>query len=153
VAFFFMVNMRAMFELGSEVTDYERYLLSLFENPVSENKFKDICASRDKISDRSIPLTQSYAALLHKYGTNYEAINFHDLLNELQKNNSENPEFLIQGLYQVFWFLTSYGKVNTRITAQNQTFLNYQFVYFDYGVEEYLFEIGRHTYPRSFPEA
>ena len=152
VAFLFVVNMRAMFDLGSEPVPYEKYLFSLFGSPLSEDEFKTICGSN--YEDRKIPLTQKYASLLHKYGTNYEAINFHGLLNELQKKQLGKNDFLVEGLYQVFWFLTSYGRVYIdRHRIQEQKYLNYQFVYFNYFDEAYLAYIGRHIYSRSFPEA
>jgi len=56
-------------------------------------------------------------------------------------------------LYQVFWVLTSYGRVNIDIhKIQDQKYLNYQFNYFNYAADEYLLEIGRHIYNTSFPE-
>ncbi len=149
VAFLFIVNMRAMFALGSEPVPYEIYLFSLFDLRLSENEFKTICGRDYK--DRKIPLTQKYASLLQKYGTNYEAINFHDLLNELQKKQLGKNDFLIEGLYQVFWFLTSYGRVYIDPhKIQEQKYLNYQFEYFNYFDEAYLADIGRHIYSRSF---
>lgn len=152
VAFLFMVNMRAMFDLGTELASYERYLLKLFEQSLELEVFKEKCGKDYK--SRQIPLTQSYAAMLDKYGTNFEAINFHDLLNELQKKQTQNNQFLIKGLYQVFWFLTSFGRVYIDpYKVQDQKYLNYQFNYFDYKSQEYLIEIGRHIYHRSFPEA
>jgi hypothetical protein len=151
VAFLFIVNMRAMFYLGGELVPYERYLLTLFESPLEVEDFKTIYGSDFKT--RQIPLTPSYAWMLHKYGPTFEAINFHDLLNEVQKKSSESNQFLIKGLYQVFWFLTSFGRIYIDpYKIQEQKFINYQFDYFDYGAEVYLAEIGRHIYQRSFSE-
>jgi hypothetical protein len=152
VAFLFLVNMRAMFDLGAQLAPYERYLLMLFEQPLNHEDFKQQCGGDFKT--RQIPLTQKYAVMLSKYGTNFEAINFHDLLNELQKKQAQSNQFLIEGLYQVFWFLTSFGRVYIDPhKVQEQKYLNYQFNYFDYSSQEYLTEIGRHIYRRSFPEA
>jgi hypothetical protein len=162
VAFLFIVNMRAMFELGSELAPYEKYLLNLFESPLEVEAFKSIYGMdfKDKrkfgnyFEERKIPLIQSYARMLDKYGKTFEAISFHDLLNEVQKKSSESNQFLIKGLYQVFWFLTSPGNVYIdQHKIHEQKYLNYQFSYFDYGAEVYLTEIGRHIYSRSFPEA
>lgn len=149
VAFLFIVNMRAMFDLGAQLAPYERYLLKLFDQPLEQEFFKEKCGSDYK--SRQIPLTQSYAAMLNKYGKTFEAINFHDLLNELQKKQTQSNRLLIQGLYQVFWFLTSFGRVYIDpYKVQQQKYLNYQFNYFDYSSQEYLTEIGRHIYHRSF---
>lgn len=151
VAFLFMVNMRAMFDLGAQLAPYERYLLMLFDQPLNHENFKQKCG--DDFKTRQIPLTQKYAVMLSKYGTNFEAINFHDLLNELQKKQTQSNQFLIEGLYQVFWFLTSFGRVYIDpYKIQEQKYLNYQFNYFDYSSQEYFNEIGRHIYRRSFPE-
>ncbi len=151
VAFLFMVNMRAMFDLGAQLAPYERYLLMLFDQPLNHEDFKQKCG--EDFKTRQIPLTQKYAVMLSKYGTNFEAINFHDLLNELQKKQTQSNQFLIEGLYQVFWFLTSFGRVYIDpYKVQEQKYLNYQFNFFDYSSQEYLTEIGRHIYHRSFPE-
>lgn len=151
VAFLFIVNIRAMFDLGDQLAPYERYLLMLFDQPLNHEDFKQQCG--DDFKNRQIPLTQKYAVMLNKYGTNFEAINFHDLLNELQKKQTQRHQFLIEGLYQVFWFLTSFGRVYIDpYKVQEQKYLNYQFNFFDYSSQEYLTEIGRHIYRRSFPE-
>lgn len=149
VAYLFIINMRAMFDLGGDSALYEKHLFSLFDGALETDKFKEVFGT--SFRDRKIPLAQKYALLIDKYGKNYEANSFHDLLNEFQKKKSGNDDFLMQGLYQVFWFLTSYGHVYVdphRI--QDQKYLNYQFAYFNYGAEEYLVEIGRHIYNSSF---
>jgi CheY-like chemotaxis protein len=74
VAFLFIVNMRAMFELGSELAPYEKYLLNLFESPLEVEAFKSIYGMdfKDKrkfgnyFEERKIPLIQSYARMLDK---------------------------------------------------------------------------------------
>ena len=94
--------------------------------------------------------------MLDKSGNNYQAINYHDLLNDLQKNHETDSKFLIRGIYHVFWFLTSNGHVYLPPDKDKiKTFsaLKYQFKYFDYKKSEYIFEIARHIYNSSFPEA
>jgi len=86
------------------------------------------------------------------------AINFHDALNDLQKKlqkstNSQDKNYLIQGLYQTFWFLTSSGRVLDTPLKDGSTKLNYNFRYFGYSKnkkDSYLFELARHIYKRSF---
>ncbi|OAH96213.1 hypothetical protein [Methylomonas methanica] len=152
VAFLFIVNMRAMFDLGGDSTPYEKHLLSLFDQTLSVDEFRKIFGTSHK--DRKIPLTQKYALLIDKYGKNYEASNFHDLLNEFQKKQSGNEDFLMQGLYQVFWFLTSNGFVYIDThKIQDQKYLNYNFAYFNYAADEYSLEFGRHIYNTSFLQA
>jgi len=77
-------------------------------------------------------------------------------LNEFQKRNSGKEDILVRGLYQIFWFLTSYGHVYIdKHKFQDQKYLNYQFRYFNYAADDnlYLLEIGRHIYNTSFPQA
>jgi hypothetical protein len=156
VAYLFIVNMRAMFDLGDALLPYERRLLSLYTTAISEDEMKDKIGKG--FQDRKIPLVENYAALLKKTGNTWQAINFHDALNNLQKNKDKafDNVFLIKGLYQTFWFLTSSGGVYIPPNEeQMKTFraLNYQFKYFNYHKSEYLSELARHIYNVSFPEA
>ncbi|CCE23785.1 hypothetical protein [Methylotuvimicrobium alcaliphilum] len=163
VAYLFIVNMRAMFDLRDEVLPYERHLLSLFDPPLDESEMSEIYG-RD-FRSRKIPLIENYANTLHKTGNRRQAINFHDALNNLQKNKDKNieSEFFIKGLYQAFWFLTSNGNVNIPSDREHKdqidmekikTFanLNYQFNYFNYQKSKFIFELARHIYRISFPE-
>ncbi|WP_341326836.1 hypothetical protein [Methylotuvimicrobium sp. KM2] len=155
VAYLFIVNMRAMFELGDKVLPYERHLLSLFDRPLDESEMSKKCGSDH--SDRQLPLIENYANTLKKTGNTWQAINFHDALNNLQKNkdNTIESEFFIKGLYQAFWFLTSKGGVYLPPNEDRiKTFsvLKYQFKYFDYKEPNFIFELARHIYRPSFPE-
>ena len=155
VAYLFIVNMRAMFTLEDNLLNHEKHLLKLFKIIISEQDLK--VKISNKVKDRRIPLETSYAALLNKTQNHRQAINFHDALNNLQKfSGLENSDYLIQGLYQTFWFLTSSGYVyvyEPRTNEDANTRLNYQFYYFDYYKDKkdnYLFELARHIYKRSF---
>lgn len=153
VAYLFIINMRVMFDLGDKLLPYEKILLRLFKIVLVENEFKEKIGKKPE--DRKIPLSENYARMLHASGNTYQAINFHDILNGLQRSGKETDSaFLMKGLYQVFWFLTSSGQVYIPDTdkLKNFTKLNYQFKYFDYGKKEYLFEIGRHIFNSSFTE-
>jgi len=153
VAYLFMVNIRALFDLGDKLTGYEKILLNLFE-PISATDLKAKIGNDFK--DRKLPLIENYAQVLKATGNTYQAINFHDALSNLQKYkiNENEPEFFVKGLYQTFWFLTSNGGVFIPSEEQVKKFsvLNYQFRYFDYhkNTEDYLFELARHIYNRSF---
>jgi hypothetical protein len=155
VAYLFIVNMRAMFDLDSNLLAYEKNLLHLFTDVISVEDMQNTIGKGFK--DRNIPLVKNYAILLKKTGNTWQAINFHDALNNLQKNKDKgtDSEFLIKGLYQTFWFLTSSGSVfipfdEDKIKGFTQ--LQYQFNYFDYHhqKQDYLFELARHIYNRSF---
>ena len=161
VAYLFIVNMRAMFDLGHELLPYEKHFLTLFKDVVSVEDFNNKVGDNAKRKDdrnptaRNIPLIENYGLLLSKTGNTWQAINFHDALNNLQKNKDKDIDnaFFIKGLYQSFWFLTSSGGVYIpENKEQLKTFavLNYQFKYFDYRQPNYLFELARHIYNRSF---
>ena len=153
VAYLFIVNMQAMFLLDDSLIDYEKHLLQLFQS-ISANEIEKKIGSQE--STRKIPLEKHYATLL-KRARKREAINFHEALNDLQKDlqksdNSQDRNYLIQGLYQTFWFLTSSGQVKVSL-ENNSTKLNYIFRYFGYSKnkkDSYLFELARHIYKRSF---
>jgi len=164
VAYLFIVNMRAMFDLGDQLLAYESHLLSLFSAPITADEMKDKAGDNPrKRNDRNptgreLPLVENYAALLKKTGNTWQAINFHDALNNLQKNKGKESDsnFLIQGLYQTFWFLTSSGGVY--IPANDEqvkdfAVLNYQFKHFDYQKSQFLLELARHIYNLSFPKS
>ncbi|MCF7988768.1 MAG: hypothetical protein K9L60_14560 [Methylovulum sp.] len=153
VAYLFIVNMRTMFDLDDESLAYERHLLSLLA-AITPDDMRE--KSGQNFNSRKLPLVETYATALNKYGNTWQAINFHDALNNLQKSNSktEDSAFFIKGLYQIFWFLTSVGHVyipEDQEKIKNFTKLNYQFKYFDYQKSDYLFELARHIYSRSFP--
>ena len=154
VAFMFIANARTMFDLGQDLLPYERHLLKLFKPVIEPNVFEELVG--DCPNNRKIPLIEYYALLLKKHGNTYQAINFHEGLNDLQHGNKANSAYLIRGLYQVYWFLTSYGHVyippyEEKLKQFNK--LNYQFGYFNYKKHNYLFEIARHIYKSSFPKA
>jgi len=154
VAYLFIINMRAMFNLGDKLHPYEDHLLQLFAPPIIKDKMKRLIGKSH--TDRKIPFIENYANLLSTSGNTYQAMNFHDILNRLQKNNKLTDNyFFMKGIYQMFWFLTSSGQVFIPYDKERvKTFsvLKYQFKHFDYTQEEYLFEIGRHIYKSSFPE-
>ena len=163
VAYLFIVNMRAMFDLGNSLLPYEKHLLYLFADAISAEKMKEKSGDNNRKIDalknplgRGIPLAVSYAALLNKSGNTWQAINFHDALNNLQKNIGSETDsgFLIQGLYQTFWFLTSSGKVSTYGNkVKNYPDLNYQFEHFNYEKHEFILELARHIFNRSFGDS
>jgi hypothetical protein len=158
VAYLFILNIRTMFKLPDTLLPYEKLLLDLFD-PISSDELKAKIGT--VFGDRKIPLVENYAQVLKATGNTWQAINFHDALNNLQKNkdkdkdNENSSEFFIKGLYQVFWFLTSNGGVyipSNEDQIKKFSMLNYQFKYFDYhkDKEDYLFEMARHIYNRSF---
>jgi hypothetical protein len=63
LAYLFIVNMRAMYDLGDKLLPYEKRLLGLFSKVISMDEMKEVIGSYH--GNRKIPLIQSYAALLH----------------------------------------------------------------------------------------
>jgi hypothetical protein len=155
VAFLFIVNMRAMFDLGNDILSYESHLLSLFADiAISESDFR--VKNGSDHNDRKLPLIENYARLIRALRNSYQAITFHDALNEVQKSKTSAPEYLLKGLFQTFWYLTSVGYVYLPPDMERtRTFtkINYQFKHFDYTKMSYILEIARHIYTTSFPEA
>ncbi|MFZ2727141.1 MAG: hypothetical protein WAX77_12870 [Methylococcaceae bacterium] len=146
VAYLFMINMRAMFDLSNTVLAYEQQLFNLFKNLLEIEELKNKIGTN--ANTRTIPLEQEYAATLKK-GDDTEAVSFHYVLNQL-KSSQVNPSFFIKGLYQTFWFLSSSGSVKAQ---QNPLTIHYQFNYFDYQKDNndaFVFQLARHIYPRSF---
>lgn len=138
VAYLFIVNMRAMFKLDDNLLRYEKHLLQLFELVIPE---KEIISK--------VTLEKSYShlfSLLDYHRNTY----FNCVLDDVQKSNTQDNSYLIQGLYQTFWILTSHGcliKHKDGITKQ------YKFPKLDYFKDQkdsYLFELARHIYKRSF---
>ncbi len=161
VAYLFIINMRAMFYLDDDLLPYEKHLLSLFKDTISIDEMADRIGENPKKRNdrnpvgRNIPLVENYALLLKETGNTWQAINFHDALNNLQKNKDKeiDSNYFIKGLYQTFWFLTSSGGVYippNEEQIKDFTALNYQFKYFDYKKPGYIFELARHIYRSSF---
>jgi hypothetical protein len=158
VAYFFIINTRTMFSFKEKnLLVYEKILLGLFSSiSLSVTEFEEVIGTN--FNDRKIPLFEKYAQVLQATNNTWQAINFYDALNNLHRNNQypENPEFFIKGLYRVFWFATSKGYINIPPDhLQNQyNHLRYQFGYFNYhnDSKDYLFELARHVYNRSFQD-
>ncbi len=153
VAYLVLCNMRAMFKLSDNVLSYEEKLLSLFDAMTKPDTKKIIGTS---YKDRQLNLAQFYSEFF-KYSEIVEP-NFLDALNEIQRNPTEisnkTSSFFIRGLYLTFWFLTSDGyfpaPVKDRKISGDEMFL-YRFNYFDYSKPNFIFELSRHIYKRSFP--
>lgn len=156
VAYFFIINIRTMFSIQEHnLLNYEKILLDLFV-PTSLIEFEEIIGTN--FNDRQIPLFEKYSQVLQATNNTWEAIGFYDALNNLHRNNQtpENQKFFIDGLYRVFWFATSKGYIHIPTenlqNAINHNHLRYQFKYFNYhrDTKDYLFELARHVYNRSF---
>jgi hypothetical protein len=143
VAFLFICNIRAMFDLGEDMALHEKKLMPLFE-PADFNK--------TKLTDAMI---NRYHWLSSKSpGAYYNVISFDELLRRYQNNDRLKPSIshLIQGLYQLFWFQTSPGVVRKSNKPGELTYsFNIDKRYFDRQATGCFFtEFARHVYTKSF---
>lgn len=156
VAYLFICNMRAIFDLGIEAKDYEKSLFLLFNKSEESESFK---ASESNVKEKRIPLVKNYVSYFNETETN--AIHVHNILHDLQndkdKLKDKGDDFFITGLYQSFWFLTSRcsnknDKAKENLNNPNQVFISryYSFDFFDYAQPEFLLKFSSHIYDRSF---
>jgi len=151
IAYLFICNMRALFDLDDTVQSYEKHLFSLFD--IKAN-------TENKIRNNSIPLIDTYVSYFNEKTNRTDVHNIlNDLQNDKYKLQNKGDEFFITGLYHCFWFLTS-SHDNRKDRARpndknpNQVFVSrhYTFEFFNYTKTDFLFELARRTYKRSFPQ-
>jgi len=115
VAFFLLINMRALFTMEDKLYEYEKYLLRLFDNILSRD---DLDRKTDKLNlKRHYGITRDLCNPTFK-GTEQDNGWFQSVLCELQetddffqnKDNKQYNSFFISGLFQLFWFLRAEGK-------------------------------------------
>jgi len=153
VAYLFICNMRAIFNLGHKVKNYEEILFPLFS-------YTGVDFDMNKI-----PFVENYIKLFNELSKNKEHNHVDEILNTLQNDKQKIQEkgnaFFITGLYQLFWFLTASEENTGNNTAQehstnlNQVIISrdYSFKTFDYAKTEFLKSFSQHIYSRSFPVA
>jgi len=155
VAYLFICNMRAIFDLGNEIRDYEKNLFLLFNKSEESEAFKK---SELIIKEKRIPLVKHFVSYFNE---KTKRIQVHNILHELQNNKSKlkakGDEFFITGLYHSFWFLTSEhddkkdkAVENNRNPSQVYISRHYTFYCFDYTQSEFLLKFSSHIYNRSF---
>jgi hypothetical protein len=159
VAYIFICNMRAMFALDDTVQVYENHLLSLFKKV--DDKNQDITLiNGEKIKNKDIPLIEFYVSYFNERTNRTDVHNIlHDLQNDKYKLQNKGDKFFITGLYHCFWFLTSshdnkkdMARRNPNSNYPNQVSISrhYTFEFFDYTKTDFLLELARHIYNRSF---
>ena len=140
VAYLFIVNMRAMFTLDDDLLRYEKHLLQLFELVIPDQEI---------INEVTLKKSYNHLFSLPVYHRN---THFNCVLDDVQKSNTQDDKYLIQGLYQTFWILTSRGELD-EIKRKDGITKCYKFPKLDYFKDQkdsYLFELARHIYKRSF---
>lgn len=146
LAYLFLINMRVMFTFDDAIQPYEKILLDLFsEDVLSEQLFKD------KSKNKFIPISEAYCDIKNIALDNHvkDGFLFSTIANNIQESNSSarnNKQLFTKLLYQMFWLINSYPRVDTK----NRKLLEINFSDFYYVEKTYLFELGRHIYSRSF---
>lgn len=155
VAYLFICNMRAIFDLGSETKDYEKNLFLLFNKSEESEAFKE---AELIVKEKRIPLVKHFVSYFNE---KTKRIQVHNILHELQNNKAKlkakGDDFFITGLYHSFWFLTSEhddkkDKALENNRNPNQVYISrhYTFNFFDYAQSEFLLKFSSHIYNRSF---
>jgi hypothetical protein len=155
LAYLFICNMRAIFELSEETMEYEKILLSLF------SKGEELEKSELIIKEKRISLVKYYVSYFNEKTKGTQVHNIlHHLQNNKYKLKEKGDDFFITGLYHSFWFLTSEhddkkDKAVENNRNPNQVYISrhYTFYLFEYCKSEFLFNFSSHIYHRSFPEA
>jgi hypothetical protein len=155
VAYLFICNMRAIFDLGNEAKAYEKNLFFLFNKSEESEAFKE---SELIVKEKRIPLVRHYDSYHNENTKKIQVHNIlHDLQNDKAKLKEKGDEFFITGLYHSFWFLTSEhddkkdkAEENNRNPNQVDISRYYTFYFFDYAQSEFLLKFSSHIYNRSF---
>ncbi|MGD7036744.1 hypothetical protein [Methylotuvimicrobium buryatense] len=158
LAYLFICNMRAIFELSEKTMGYEKILLSLFSKGDEHEALEE---SEIIIKEKRIPLVKYYVSYFNEKTKRTQVHNIlHDLQNNKSKLKAKGDDFFITGLYRSFWFLTSEhddkkDKAVENNRNPNQVYISrhYTFYLFDYCKSEFIFNFSSHIYHRSFPEA
>ena len=155
VAYLFICNMRAIFDLSIEAKSYEKNLFLLFNKSEESEAFKE---SEIIVKEKRIPLVKHYVSYFNE---KTKSIQVHNILNDLQndkaKLKAKGDDFFITGLYHSFWFLTSEhddkkdkAEENNRNPNQLDISRHSTFNCFDYTQSEFLLKFSSHIYNRSF---
>ncbi len=155
IAYLFVCNMRAIFDLGIDVKGYEKNLFLLFNKSEESEAFK---ASELIVKAKDIPLVKHYVSYFNEKTKRIQVHHIlHDLQNDKAKLKEKGDDFFITGLYHSFWFLTSEhddkkDKAVENNRNPNQVYISrhYTFYCFDYTQSEFLFKFSSHIYNRSF---
>ena len=155
IAYLFVCNMRAIFDLGIDVKGYEKNLFILFNKSEETKAFK---SSELIVKEKDIPLVKHYVSYFNEKTKRVQVHHIlHDLQNDKAKLKEKGDDFFITGLYHSFWFLTSEhddkkDKAVENNRNPNQVYISrhYTFYCFDYTQSEFLLKFSSHIYSRSF---
>lgn len=154
VAYLFICNMRAIFDLGDKPAAYENQLLVLFNNNSAKIEEADLI-----IKEKGVPLIKYY---VDYFNQDTKSNKVHSILNDLQNDKEKlkvkGDLYFITGLYHAFWYLTSElreqkDRAKPNNNNPNQVYISrfYTMNCFDYSQTEFLLKLASHIYYRSFP--
>lgn len=163
VAFLFLVNMRAMFDLGAVPVAYERGLLNFMSRADGE---QIVSLTEDQILD---DLLQSYRHVkdqIRKTRKARDAVNFSEMVNNLVLANetSQAASFLCL-LYQMFWHGLSPARF-TRVKPSKDSWTKEKTLTLEFSfncdinhyrtsqeaTDDFLYQLACAIYRRSFPQ-
>ncbi len=162
VAFLFLVNMRAMFELGPTALAYEHYLMALISRSAGE---PTTMLSEKRLHD---DLSRSYREIREQAlrSRSESDLIFSKIANNLVMENiiSEGDRCLTL-LYQMFWHGLSPARLpNTELREEGKTEEKNIAPYFSFGYrldryrlsadmkDDFLYRLACAIYRRSFPK-
>jgi hypothetical protein len=149
VGYLFMLNMRIMFNFNQAKQPHEAIIFNLFSG---EDLTQEVFEEQNKNKLITLKIKKVYCDLQNKVSSDkniHDAFRFYALANNVQNSNSElknNQALFSKLLYQMFWLINAYPRVEVRMGKVDITFEE-----FDYrNKAPYLFELARHIYNRSF---
>lgn len=162
VAFLFLINMRAMFDLGITPVAYERALLALISRAAGEPATS---LNEDQLRDDLVRSYRNVKEQILKSRKVEDAIVFSDMANNLVRANKISQEAICRTfLYQMFWhglarLSTKIAPARDRVKGMNNLALYFSF---DCSLDRYrsapgatddfLYELACAIYRRSFPQ-
>jgi len=153
LAYLFLINARALFDLGDKCSSHETKLLKFISHPKGPMKLEDF----EEKCKRRLSHHVQYARIINKFGHRRD-LGINQILNESVKNlNNDRFKFtsqdLIHGLFDCFWFLTSpprFNKDGAEHTKPHGVQLSIHFPTFNYNAYPFLTDLSRHLFYKTF---
>jgi len=158
LAYLFLINARALFDLDRECSPHETKLLKFIcqpEDPMGRKEFKKKCG--DSLHNRKLAPNRKYARIHNKFQRPWD-LEINKILNEsVNSFNKDKSKYtkknLIDGLYDCFWFLTStpgYKYRSASATDRYSVQLEIIFHFFNYEALPFISDFSRHLFYNTF---
>jgi hypothetical protein len=153
LAYLFLINARALFDLGDKCSSHETKLLKFISHPKGPMKLEDF----EEKCKRRLSHHVQYARIINKFGHRRD-LGINQILNESVKNLYDDQilftnQDLIHGLFDCFWFLTSppcFNKGGAEHIKPHGVKLKIHFFNFNYNAYPFLTDLSRHIYYKTF---